>query len=154
MDWTAFLKTIGLCLISILIEAVSATKQGRVWFNQLKRPRYSFSMQVWYFVGAAYYIIFGIIAYRQFSSSSTNFSTSIILLALVMIINGLGNFIIFKYQSLKWFYLVIYPFSFLLLALIIVLIPNDKLSAVLASTYFLWLIYDLYYGYHLWKLNS
>jgi len=154
MDWTAFLKTIGLCLISILIEAVSATKEGKLWFDQLKRPRYSFSLKVWYFVGAAYYIIFGIIAYRQFSGNLSIFSPSIILLALVMILNGLGNFVIFKYQSLKWFYLVIYPFGFLLLALIVVLAPNDKLSAGLAATYFLWLIYDLYYGYHLWKLNS
>jgi tryptophan-rich sensory protein len=154
MDWTALLKTIGLCLISILIEAVSATKEGKLWFDKLKRPKYSFSLRIWYFVGAAYYIIFGIIAYRQFSSNLNIFSTSIILLALVMILNGLGNFIIFKYQSLKWFYLVIYPFGFLLLALIIVLTRNDKLSAVLASTYFLWLIYDLYYGYNLWKLNS
>ncbi len=68
--------------------------------------------------------------------------------------NGLGNFIIFKYHSLKWFYLVIYPFGLLLLTLIIVLAPTDKLSALLASVYFLWLIYDIYYGYHMWKLNS
>ena len=154
MDWTAFLKTIGLCLVSVLIEAVSATKKGRLWFNQLKRPKYSFSLHVWYFVGAVYYIIFGIIAYRQFSRNLNIFSTSIILLALVMILNGLGNFIILKYQSLKWFYLVIYPFGLLLLTLIIVLTGSDKLSALLASIYFLWLIYDLYYGYSIWKLNS
>ena len=140
MDWTALLKTIGLCLLSILIEAISATKEGKLWFDKLKRPKYSFSLRIWYFVGAAYYIIFGFIAYRQFSSNLDIFSTPIILLALVMILNGLGNFIIFKYRSIKWFYLVIYPFGLLLLALIIVLIPYDKLSAVLASIYFLWLI--------------
>ena len=154
MDWGAFLKTICLCLLSIIIEAISATKQGRIWFSQLKRPKYSFSLQIWYLVGAAYYIIFGIIAYRQFSGNINIFSTSIILLALVMIFNGLGNFIIFKYRSLKWFYLVIYPFGLLLLVLIIVLAASDNLSAFLASIYFLWLIYDLYYGYSIWKLNS
>ncbi len=154
MDWTAFYKTIGLCSISILIEAISATKKGRQWFDQLKRPKYSFPLSVWYFVGAVYYIIFGIIAYRQFSNNSTIFSTSIILLTLVMILNGLGNFIIFKFHSLKWFYLVIYPFGLLLLGLILVLEPVDKLSAALASVYFLWLIYDLYYGYNMWKLNQ
>src|SRR3982751_3534325 len=153
MDWTALLKTIGLCLISILIEAISATKKGKQWFDQLKRPKYSFSLRIWYFVGAAYYIIFGIVAYRQFSNSINVISASIILLTLVMILNGLGNFIIFKYRSLKWFYLVIYPFSLLLLSLIVVLVPTDKLSATLASFYFLWLIYDLYYGYNLWRLN-
>lgn len=154
MDWTALLKTIGLCLVSILIEGISATKEGRLWFDKLKRPKYSFSLRIWYFVGAAYYIIFGIIAYRQFSRGIDFVSAPIILLALVMVLNGLGNFIIFKYRSIKWFYLVIYPFGLLLLSLIIVLMPYDKLSALLTSAYFLWLIYDLYYGYNLWKLNS
>jgi len=153
MEWSALLKTIALCLISIFIEALSATRNGRLWFEQLKRPKYSFSLRIWYFVGAIYYIIFGIIAYRQFSASSNIFSVPIILLILVMFINGISNFIIFKYHSVKWFYLIIYPFSLLLLTLIIVLTPIDKFSAILASIYFLWLIYDLYYGYNLWKLN-
>jgi len=155
MDLIALLKTVVLCSISIVIEAVSATTEGKQWFENLKRPKYSFSLSAWYFVGAAYYIIFGIVAYRQFASGTTIFSTSIILLALVMIINGLTNFIVFKYHSLKWFYLIIYPFGFLLLALIIVLITlKDKVSAALASVYFLWLVYDLYYGYNIWKLNE
>ena len=93
MDWTALLKTIGLCLVSILIEGISATKEGRLWFDKLKRPKYSFSLRIWYFVGAAYYIIFGIIAYRQFSRGIDFVSAPIILLALVMVLNGLGNFI-------------------------------------------------------------
>ena len=154
MDWPALYKTLGLCLVSIVIEAVSYTKSGKLWFEQLNQPRYSFSLKVWYFVGAAYYILFGIIAYRQFRNTADIVSAPIILLIIIMLLNGLGNFIIFKYRSVKWFYLVIYPFGLLLLALIIVLSQHDLLSAGLASIYFLWLIYDLYYGYHLWKLNG
>src|SRR5882762_2304810 len=121
MDWPALFKTLGLCLVSILIEAASYTKRGKKWFEQLRRPRYSISLKVWYFVGAVYYILFGIIAYRQFRNQTNLFSAPIILLVLVMLLNGLGNFIIFKYRSLKWFYLVIYPFGLLLLIFIIVL---------------------------------
>ena len=153
MEWISLLKAIALCLVSIFIEALSATKTGRLWFEQLKRPKYSFPMRIWYIVGAVYYIIFGIITYRQFSASSNIFSVPIVLLVLVMLINGISNFIIFKYHSIKWFYFIVYPFGLLLLALIIVLAPADKLSAALAFIYFLWLIYDLYYGYNLWKLN-
>lgn len=154
MDWPALYKTLGLCLASILIEAASYTKSGKAWFEQLRQPRYSISLKVWYFVGGVYYILFGIIAYRQFSLHGSFFSTSILLLILVMLLNGLGNFIIFKYRSIKWFYLVIYPFGLILLTLIIVLLRNDIISAALASLYFLWLFYDLYYGYRLWKLND
>jgi tryptophan-rich sensory protein len=129
-----------------LIEAASYTKRGKTWFEQLRQPRYSISLKIWYFVGAVYYILFGIIGYRQFREHGSIISTSIIFLAIVMLLNGLSNFIIFKYRSVKWFYLIIYPFGLILLTLIIVLSQYDIISAVLASLYFLWIIYDLYYG--------
>lgn len=154
MDWPALFKTLGLCLVSILIEAASYTKSGKSWFEQLRQPRYSISLKVWYFVGAVYYILFGIVAYRQFRDHGNVISPSIILLALVVLLNGFGNFIIFKYRSVKWFYLVIYPFALILLTLIVLLLKRDTISAMLASLYFVWLIYDLYYGYRLWKLNE
>jgi len=154
MDWPALYKTLGLCLVSILIEAASYTKSGKTWFERLHQPRYSISLKVWYFVGTVYYILFGIVAYRQFRDHGSAISASIILLALVMLLNGLGNFIIFKYRSVKWFYLIIYPFALILLTLIVVLLKRDTISAILASLYFVWLIYDLYYGYRLWKLNK
>ena len=126
MDWPALYKTLGLCLVSILIEAASYTKSGKTWFEQLRQPRYSISLKVWYFVGAVYYILFGIVAYRQFRDQATFFSASVILLVIVMLLNGLGNFIIFKYRSVKWFYLVIYPFGLVLLALIIILFQHAR----------------------------
>jgi tryptophan-rich sensory protein len=154
MDWSAVIKAVGLCLISIIIEAISAKKEGREWFENLKQPKYSFSLQVWYIVGAVYYVLFGIIAYRQFAIGKSFSSPSVVLLILVMLTNGLSNFIAFKFRSMKWFYVIIYPFALLLLALIIVLYPVDTISTVLASLYFVWLFFDLYYGYHLWKLNE
>jgi tryptophan-rich sensory protein len=154
MDWPALLKAIEVCLISIIIEVISATKEGKRWFEGLKRPKYSFSLQVWYLVGAVYYILFGTIAYRQFAMGKNFLSISIILLVLVMLINGLSNVILFKFRSIKWFYLIIYPFALLLLALIIVLWSFDMISAVLASLYFFWLFFDVYYGHNLWKLND
>jgi len=154
MIWPALIKTIGLCFVSIAIEAISATKEGKTWFESLKRPKYSFSFRIWYVIGAFYYIIFGIVSYRQFLMGKSFSSLSIVLLIMVMLLNGLSNFIIFKYRSIKWFYLVIYPFALILLALIIVLWKDDRTSALLASIYFLWLFYDLYYGYYMWKLNQ
>ena len=110
MDWTALFKTIGLCLISIVIEAASATKDGKQWFENLKQPPGSFPFSVWYLVGGLYYLICGVIAYRIFHTSETVFSLPIILLALMMLTNGLTNFVLFKLQSLKMFYWALYPF--------------------------------------------
>jgi len=154
MIWPALLKTIGICLVSVVIEAISATKDGIEWFGGLKRPKFSFPMKVWYLVGAIYYILFGIATYRQFTFSKPFLSLPVILLIFIMIVNGLSNFILFKYRSLKWFYLIIYPFFLILLALVIVLWKEDKLSAGLVSLYLLWLFYDLYFGYNIWKMNT
>jgi len=155
MIWLAVLKTIALCGISIIIEAIAATRKGKHWFEKLERPPFSFSLKVWYVVGGVYYILFGIVAYRQFATGMNFFSVTVILLSALMLINGLSNFVAFKYRSLKWFYLIIYPFALLLLALIVLLWRNgDRTSSVLSSLYFLWLFYDIYWAYNLWKLND
>jgi tryptophan-rich sensory protein len=154
MIWIAFMKAMGLCLVSLIIETISATKKGVKWFGSLKRPKYSFSMKVWYVVGALYYIIFGVATYRQFAIGKSFFSATILLLTFVMIINGLSNFVLFKYRSLKWFYWIIYPFILILLTLILLLWKDDKISASIIFLYFLWLFYDLYYGYNIWMLNK
>lgn len=154
MDWMALLKTLGLCLVSIIIEAASATKDGKKWFENLRQPKYSFSFSLWYIIGGLYYIICGVIAYRHFHSSKDILTLPIILLTLIMVINGLTNFILFKFHSLKMFYLVLYPFIALFIGLIIVLIQTDKISFGLASIYLAWLVYDLYYFFNLWQLNK
>lgn len=150
----ALIKTVGLCVVSILIEGISYSKEGKAWFENLKRPKYTFPFKFWYIVGSIYYLLFGIIAYRQFESGKGIFSPSIIILMMIMVINGLSNFIAFKYRSIKWFYLIIYPFGILLLWLIFILWKEDLTSALLASIYFIWLIYDLYFGYNVWKMND
>ena len=154
MDWIALLKTIGLCVISIIIEVVSATKDGKKWFENLRQPKYSFAFSFWYVIGGLYYIICGFVAYRQFHSSTNIFTLPITFLTLIMVINGLTNFILFKFRSLKMFYIVLYPFIALFIGLITVLIQTDKISAGVSGIYLVWLIYDLYYFLNLWRLNQ
>ena len=154
MNWTAFLYTALLCFISIIIEGVSATKDGKQWFESLKQPKASFPFSFWYVVGGLYYLICGVIAYRQFANSDMIFSTPIIILAVIMFFNGATNFILFRYKSLKTFYGILYPFAILFAVLVYLLAQQDILSASFALIYLVWLVYDLYYFFNLWKLNS
>jgi tryptophan-rich sensory protein len=154
MDWSALFKTAFLCLVSLIIEIISATKSGKKWFVDLRQPEYSFSLSAWYFIGGLYYLAFGTIAYRQFHTYADIFSLPVILLTFVMLINGLSNFILFKYRSLKIFYIMLYPFCLLVIWLVTILLRRDTLSAELAIIYLIWLIYDIYYFYSLWKLNT
>jgi tryptophan-rich sensory protein len=154
MNWTALIETVLLCLISIVIEGVSATKEGKQWFENLNQPKYSFSLSVWYLIGGLYYIIFGMIAYRLFTDTKVVFSIPIIVLVLLMIINGLSNFILFRFRSLKGFYWILFPFTALFISFFLILLNNDRASVGLASIYLIWLPYDFYYLYNLWKLNQ
>ncbi len=154
MDWIAILKVLGLCLISIIIEVISASKEGKKWFVNLKQPKYSFPFSIWFFIGGLYYVIFGLIAYRQFHTSLVSFTFPVILLILIMLMNGFTNFILFKFRLLKTFYIVLYPFTLLVIGLIIALFQIDKVAVILASIYLIWLSYDLYYFFELWKINN
>lgn len=153
MNYTALFQAIGLCLISVLIETAGTTKSGRIWFENLKMPRFSLSFKVWYFVGGLYYIICGIIAYRIFAGSGTEFWPQITALSLMMLMNGAGNFLLFRLRSLKWFYLSLFPFTIVLLALYILLLQTDIFSSWVLMPYIIWLIYDFYYLHALWNLN-
>jgi tryptophan-rich sensory protein len=95
-----------------------------------------------------------VIAYRIFHASRTVFSLPIILLALMMLVNGLTNFVLFKLKSLKLFYGSLYPFALLLISLMVTVFPDDEISFWLASLYLFWLCYDLYYFRTLWKINE
>jgi tryptophan-rich sensory protein len=154
LDWIALFKTVGLCLISIVIEAMSVTKDGKNWFENLRQPKFSFPFSFWYVVGSLYYIICGVIAYRQFHFSSEWFSIPVGLLIVIMITNGLTNFILFKFRSLKMFYRVLLPFTALFVGLIVSLYNDDMISAGLAAVYLVWLSYDVYYFKKMHELNG
>lgn len=155
MNLNALLFSIGLCVISVLFEVLGTSKKGKVWFERLKLPKFSFPFWIWYIVGGIYYIICGVIAYRIFlQRSNPLFITSFILLASMMFLNGLTNYFLFKMRSLKAFYFAIYPFSIVTISLFIILLTVDKQSAWVLFPYVLWLIYDIYYFHFIWKLNE
>ena len=154
MNWTALLETIGLCLVSVIIEAISATNDGKKWFESLKQPRFALPFPIWYFIGGLYYIICGTIAYRLFQNrDSGHFSLTLFLLVLMMFSNALPNFFLFKQKSIRRFYLSGIPFSITLTALYLQLLRVDLLSSWVLFPYFVWLIYDIYYFHNLLKLN-
>lgn len=154
MDLAALLKTIILSLIAVIIESFSATEEDKRWFRNLQQPKHSFPFIFWYVVGGFYYMICGIIAYREFYNATEIFILPIILLALIMILNSLANFILFKFRSLKAFYWFLVLLTLLFIGLISTLYQTDKMSAWFAGMYLLWLCYDIYYFRQLWRINE
>jgi translocator protein len=155
MNWTAIYMALGLCTLSIIFEVFGVSKQGKIWFENLRQPKYSFPFWIWYFIGGLYYLICGIVAYRIFLfKDESTFALALILLIALMFINGLTNYILFKLRSLGAFYFAIFPFSIITISLFIVLLRLDELAAWVLFPYVLWLLYDVYYFHFLWKMNK
>lgn len=154
MNYTALIQTIGLCLASVLFEVAGTTKSGKLWFENLKMPAYSLPFTIWYIVGGLYYVICGIIAYRLFAMPGNELFVRLVPLGLMMLTNGMGNFLLFRLRSLAWFYFSLFPFTIILLYLYIQLLQTDMISSWVLLPYLIWLIYDFYYLHTLWKLNK
>jgi tryptophan-rich sensory protein len=154
MNYTALFQAIGLCFVFVLIEAAGTTKSGKIWFENLKKPRFSLPFMVWYIVGGLYYVICGIIAYRIFAAPDTELLLRLLPLGLMMLANGTGNFLLFRLRSVAWFYISLFPFTAILLFLYVQLLQTDKISSWVLLPYIIWLIYDFYYLHALWKLNK
>jgi len=155
MNWIAFLQALTVCLLSILLEAFSASKSGREWFEKLNQPKYFLLFSLWYLVGGIYYVMAGAIAYRLFDDfDDPHFFLAISLLISILLANGLTNFLLFKRRSVMTFYFSIYVFTLIVSALFVELLQHDIISAVILLPYLVWLIYDIYYFHSLWKLNK
>lgn len=155
MDYAALFKAIGVCLISVIFEALGTSKEGKIWFENLKKPKYSFPFWMWYIVGFLFYIICGLIAYRIFIYSNSNeYLLSLLLLMVMMFGNGLTNFILFRIRSLNLYYFSIFPFCIILILLYLQLRRFDIISSWILLPYLIWGIYDIYLLHSLWKLNK
>jgi translocator protein len=155
MDYYALGIAVGICLLSVVFEALGTSKAGKKWFEDLRQPKLSFPFWVWYIIGGLYYVICGIVAYRVYlRKEHPNFQQALTLLILMMFINGFTNFILFKWRSIRAFYFSIYPFSIITIWLFIVLLKVDAISAWVLFPYIVWLLYDIYYFHFLWKLNN
>src|SRR5215213_1310408 len=105
MDYRAFIVAVVICIASVIFEALGTSKKGKEWFEKLRQPKLSFPFWVWYIIGGMYYIICGVIAYRIFSRREhPYFLAAFILLVAMMFLNGMTNFLLFKWRSVKAFY--------------------------------------------------
>lgn len=154
MDIPALLFTLLLCLASVALEILILSPAGKKWFESLVQPRGSLSLTAWYVAGGIYYVLFGIICYRQVKLHGSLLHPQLFLIVLLLLLNGLGNLFLFRHRSLPRFFFFLIIFLALQSWLCVLLYPQDPLAFGLALAYLGWLIYDLYYFGRLWKQNK
>jgi benzodiazapine receptor len=144
-----------ICAAAAVVEAVCAGRNVTKFFADIRRPKYSAPLAVWSIIGGLYYAVFGMILYRLFASnhrSSLELFT-ILLIVVMMILNGVSNWVIFRARDLRTAFLISALFPVLDLILLLCLLRLDKTAAVILVPYLIYRVYGVYWGYAVWKAN-
>ena len=144
------------CAISIALEGVFAGGGIRQRLAQLRVPRFIPPLWGWVVIGACYYVICFVLLYRLFSISEVTALRrwTLALLFAMMSINAFWNYFFFRTRNLLHAYVIGLPYSFIAIALFLLLLQLDDVAAFVLLPYLFYLFYANRFGYQVWKLNS
>jgi len=144
-----------ICAVAAALEGALAGRGVRARFAELRQPRFSPPLPLWFVIGAAYYVICLVILYRLLASESITSAhrAALVLLLALMIANAAWGFLFFRRKDLRASFLAFLPYTSVAIALLLVLAPIDPTSALVLTPYLLYLSYSLWWSYRLWVLN-
>ena len=150
MNFTAFLITISICLISLIIAGKAAKPEDWEWFVNLNHPDNAFMVKIMNILGLIFFGLYGFALYQLMNTSNY---VSEILVAIMILFMAVGPVIKYKTKNLKKiaFTFVLYPIVNTIL--VITLFNSNQLLFWLINAYGIWLIYDVSYYFRLIKLN-
>src|ERR1043166_3442549 len=149
----ALLTSLGACGAAAALEGACAGNNVKSFFASLRLPAYSAPLWVWSIIGLFYYLIFCFVLYRllTLNNSSGLRSATIVLVLVMMTVNALTNYIIFRARNLRLSFQVGALFPILDITLFLMLIQLESLAAWTLIPYLLYRIYAVWWGYALWK---
>lgn len=153
----SILLSLGAGILAAVLEGVCAGKNVKSFFETLRFPRYSAPLWAWSIIGAIYYVIFCFVVYRLlrlFGGSSALRIVALVLIFVMMFLNALTNYIIFRAQNLRLSFIVGALFPLMDIALFVCLVQLDMVAAWSLIPYLMYRIYAVWWGYGLWRLNS
>ncbi|MBM7553012.1 tryptophan-rich sensory protein [Thalassobacillus pellis] len=126
-----------------------------VWYAGLNKPWYLVPLWFFIMVGILYYLMSGVILYRQLRSfKESKFRKIALGLILVMLAgNEMWNYLFFGLESIFLGFISLIPFSIVVGLLAFVLRKVDRLSYRILLPYLFWLGYDLLWAYGLYMRN-
>lgn len=144
-----------ICVGAAVLEGKLAGRGVRARFAELRLPRYSPPLTVWFLIGGAYYIICFAILYRLLATDqvSRSHALAFILLLILMAVNAGWGFLFFRLKNLRASFLAFVPYGIVTLLLVVTLATTDRVSALLLAPYLAYLGYALWWAHGVWVLN-
>ncbi len=152
----AVLISLGICVIGAILEAVAAGNNVKSLFARLRFPSCSPPLWIWYIIGILYYATCFFVVYRvlRYRGDSALDYVAFTLILVIMSFNAFWNYIFFRAQNLYLSFVSWIPYSLVAIALFVCLMQFDKVAALAFLPYLLYLVYALWWGRGLWKLNG
>lgn len=150
----AAIISIGICFGAAALEGICAGKNVKEYFATLKCPRLSPPLWIWYLIGVVYYASFWFVLFRVLRGESSTLRTgALILIPLMMILNGLWNYVFFRARNLflSFISMMIAPIPDVVL--LFCLLQLDREAAWALVPYLIYRLYSVWWGYGLWTLN-
>jgi translocator protein len=145
-----------ICVAAAVLEGLCAGKNVKRFFAEIRHPKYSAPLVVWSFIGGLYYAVFGFVLYRLFALTepSSLRMFAILFIVIMMVLNGVSNWVIFRVRNLRSAFWIGALFPVLDLVLLVCLLKLDTTAAAILVPYLIYRVYGVYWGYAVWKANS
>jgi translocator protein len=155
MDLRAAIIAFAICVAGAALEGALAGRGVRARFAELRQPRYSPSLTVWFLIGGVYYIICFVLLYRLLASMlpTAAHKAAFVLLLVLMAANALWGFLFFRRRDLQLSFLAFLPYGLVGIALALVLVVIDLTAALVFIPYLIYLGYAAWWSHRLWALN-
>lgn len=126
-------------------------RDSMAWFSALRRPRMQLPMSGFYVVGAAYYVLMGLVLHRALIRCDLR---AYRLAMVVLASNEIWNALLFGRRSTRDAFLGILAFL-VPLGLLQAAVAKDRPSRTAVGSYVAWVVcYDIPWTYRLWRLNA
>jgi tryptophan-rich sensory protein len=151
---SSLLYPLVICATSATLEGILAGRGVEARFAELRLPRYSPPLPVWFVIGGAFYVICFTVLYRLFSLPASGLRDgALALLVGMMLMNALWNCVFFRLRNLFLSFVAFLPYGLVAIALFALTLKLDRLAALSLLPYVLYLGYAGAWGYGLWRLN-
>ena len=142
-------------LAAAAIEGACAGKNVKSFFATLRFPPYSAPLWLWSAIGGIYYLIFWFVLYRllRLETDSLLKPVALVLIAFMMLANGLTNYVIFRARNLRLSFVIGSLAPIFDTMLFVLLLMLDRIAALSLIPYLVYRVYGVWWGYALWKIN-
>jgi tryptophan-rich sensory protein len=149
------LVSVVVCLALAVVGNAWAGDALKTWYPQLVKPRLLPPLWGFIVVGLVVYIAEGIALYRLLVHIDTleGRIVSVTALLVVMVGNEAWNYAFFGLRSTLAALVGIVAFAAPLTILMVALFCYEPVSGWLLAPYCLWVAYDVWWVYQLWRLN-